>query len=105
MALQSAARVTSAPNAIATWPSSEIAFTVSSARPTSASTHSTFAPSRANRIAVALPLPMPGPREPAPVTIATLSFSRPAIAPPGDLERAHVHEYGDVRFLEDRSQP
>ena len=33
----------------------------------------------AKRIAVALPLPMPGPREPAPVTIATLSLKRPAI--------------------------
>src|SRR5262245_25272094 len=81
MRLQSAARVTSAPNASAVPPSAAIIFTVSSARPTSASTHSTFAPSRANRIALALPLPRPGPREPAPVTIATLSFSRPAMAP------------------------
>src|SRR5688572_7523599 len=79
IARQSAARVTSAAKACAIPPSPEIAFTVSSARSGCASTQSTFAPSRAKRIDAALPLPMPGPREPAPVTIATLSFRRPAI--------------------------
>jgi len=35
----------------------------------------TLAPSLANRIAVAFPFPIPGLIEPAPVTMATLSFS------------------------------
>src|SRR5262245_18476529 len=43
------------------------------------STQNTFAPSRAKATAVALPLPQPGPIEPAPTTIATLSFRRLAI--------------------------
>src|SRR5688500_5504881 len=81
MALQSAARVTSAANASAVPFSFSICATVSCARAISASAQRTLAPSRAKRIAVALPLPIPGPREPAPVTIATLSFRRPAIAP------------------------
>jgi hypothetical protein len=79
MALQSAARVTSAANASAVPFSFLIWATVSSARAISASAQRTLAPSLAKRIAVALPLPIPGPREPAPVTIATLSFRRPAI--------------------------
>src|SRR2546427_10183996 len=52
-----------------------MASTVSPARSTTASAHSTLAPSRANRIAVAWPLPMTLPLEPAPVTIATLPAS------------------------------
>src|SRR5712691_11492178 len=40
----------------------------------------TRAPSRAKRMAAALPLPRPGPREPAPVTIAILPFSRSLMA-------------------------
>src|SRR5262245_17110983 len=43
------------------------------------STAKTLAPSRANRAAVALPFPHPGPTEPAPVTIAILSFKRSPI--------------------------
>src|SRR5262249_38602697 len=39
-----------------------------------ASSKATLAPSRASNMAAALPLPMPSPREPAPVTIATLSL-------------------------------
>ena len=38
------------------------------------STRNTDAPWRASNVAVALPLPQPGPIDPAPVTIATLSF-------------------------------
>src|ERR671914_662813 len=79
IARHSAARVTSATKACAIPPSPSIAFTVSSARSSCASTQSTLAPSRAKRIEAALPLPMPGPREPAPVTMATLSFRRAAI--------------------------
>src|SRR5687767_6185678 len=78
IALHSAARVTSAANGCALPFSFSISLTVSCARPRSASTHSTLAPSRANRIAVALPLPRPGPRERAPVTIATLPLRRSA---------------------------
>ncbi len=43
------------------------------------STVNTCAPSRAKSTAVALPLPHPGPEEPAPVTMATLSFKRSPI--------------------------
>src|SRR3989442_11791253 len=52
-----------------------MASTVSRARSSTTSAHSTLAPSRANRIAVALPLPMTLPLERAPVTIATLPAS------------------------------
>src|SRR5438309_1318434 len=76
-AAHSAGRVTSAAWATASLPSARIAATVSSARSFTWSTQKTFAPSRAKRMAVALPLPRPGPREPAPVMIATLPFSRP----------------------------
>src|SRR5262245_16189460 len=42
----------------------------------------TFAPSRANRIAVAFPLPMPSARDPAPVTSATFPARRSTIRRP-----------------------
>ena len=61
-------------------PSLAISPTVSSAAARFRSTHSTLAPSRAKVTAVHLPLPQPGPLEPAPTTIATLSFRRPAIS-------------------------
>jgi hypothetical protein len=44
------------------------------------STAKTLAPSLAKRTAVALPLPQPGPLEPAPITIAILSLSRPLMS-------------------------
>src|SRR5262245_59643772 len=53
--------------------------TVSSAAARLRSTQNTRAPSRAKVTAVHLPLPQPGPLDPAPTTIATLSFSRPAM--------------------------
>jgi hypothetical protein len=56
-----------------------IAAAVSRARSSTASAQSTFAPSRAKRIAVAFPLPSSGPLEPAPVTIATFPASLPLI--------------------------
>src|SRR5262245_45188762 len=87
IAAHSAARVTSAAWARASPPSPRSAATVSSARSFIWSTQSTFAPSRAKRMAVALPLPSPGPREPAPVTIAILSCSRPLI---GSSHRARA---------------
>src|SRR3989441_41284 len=77
---QSAARVTSAAKAVASPPSPRMSPTVSSARSLSWSTHRTRAPSRAKRMAAALPLPRPGPRDPAPVTIAILPFSRSLMA-------------------------
>src|SRR5438309_9601841 len=49
---------------------------VSSSRAESRSTAKTFAPSCANRNAVARPLPHPGPTQPAPVTMAILSARR-----------------------------
>src|SRR6266545_3116968 len=77
---QSSAWVTSAAKAEASPPSPTMVFAVSSARSRAWSTHSTRAPSRAKRMAAALPLPTPGPREPAPVTSATLPFSRSPMA-------------------------
>ena len=50
-------------------------FAVSSADCALISAKSTFAPSRANNTAVARPLLQPGAMDPAPVTMATLSFS------------------------------
>src|SRR6266511_4982328 len=82
MRRHSSARVTSAAQAEAVPPSFVMAATVSSARPSSASTQSTRAPSRANRMAAALPLPSPGPREPAPVMIAVLPASLSLMAAP-----------------------
>ena len=73
---QSAARVTSACTVDATPPSAWIISIVSAARSSVMSTSRTFAPSRANSVAVARPLPTPGPLEPAPVTIATFPSSR-----------------------------
>src|SRR5258707_3622422 len=46
------------------------------------STATMRAPSRANRVAVALPLPHPLSTPPAPTTRATLPFSRPTLASP-----------------------
>src|SRR5215475_202198 len=43
------------------------------------STQTTWAPSRANSVAVALPFPQPGPTEPAPKMIAILSCKRPGM--------------------------
>ncbi len=82
MRLQSSARVTSASMANDSPPSSSIICFVSSADSLRKSTNATDAPSRANRIAVALPLPMVSPGvHPAPTIIATLSFKRPLIVP------------------------
>src|ERR1043165_5810348 len=68
--------------AAASPPSLAINPTVSSAAARWRSTQNTWAPSRAKVTAVHLPLPQPGPLEPAPTTIATLSFSRPGISSP-----------------------
>ena len=70
-ALASKATATSLPTSFSIRP------TVSSAAARFRSTQNTFAPSRAKVIAVHLPLPQPGPLDPAPTTIATLSFSLP----------------------------
>ena len=74
IALTSAFFEASASKAIASPPSLAIRPTVSSAAARLRSTQNTLAPSRANVTAVHLPLPQPGPLEPAPTTIATLSF-------------------------------
>src|SRR5918998_2722212 len=80
IASQSAARVASAWTTRASPPSFSISSFVSSARSAYRSTSTTFAPSRASTTAVALPVPTPGPGvEPAPVTIATLPSTRPAL--------------------------
>jgi hypothetical protein len=55
-------------------PSASIIALVASAHSFIASSNATLAPSRASNMAAALPLPMPSSREPAPVTIATLSL-------------------------------
>src|SRR5438552_6555586 len=65
--------------AAASPPSLAIRPTVSSAAARLRSTQKTRAPSRAKVTAVHLPLPQPGPLEPAPTTIATLSFNLPAM--------------------------
>ena len=63
------------------------------------STHITLAPSRAKVTAVHLPLPQPGPLEPAPTTIATLSFNLPAMSlTPFGVSLARAH-YSAVCFL------
>src|SRR4051812_17367139 len=80
MRAHSSARVTFAVTAVALPPSASIARLVSSAASLLRSTTSTDAPSRANRIAVALPLPMVSPGVwPPPTTIATLPFSLSAM--------------------------
>src|SRR5215813_2191534 len=94
IARQSAARVTSAANTLASPPSVAICFAVSSAFSALRSTHSTRAPSRAKSRAAALPLPRPGPREPAPVTMATLPSRRPATS--SALEGAVDADVDDV---------
>ena len=73
--------------------------TVSSAAARLRSTHITRAPSRAKVTAVHLPLPQPGPLEPAPTTIATLSFNLPAMSlTPFGVSLARAH-YSAVCFL------
>src|SRR6202035_3261307 len=72
----SAARETSAVNAVALPPSPVMIFTGSAAAAPLRSTQNTCAPSRAKVTAVALPLPQPGPIEPAPTTTAVLPLSR-----------------------------
>src|SRR5215475_10125105 len=105
IALTSALFEASHSKAAASPPSLAMRPTVSSAAARLRSTQNTLAPSRAKVTAVHLPLPQPGPLEPAPTTIATLSFSLPGISsPPGFLtpmmrqrerdtmaERAHRH--------------
>src|SRR6516165_3346699 len=80
IALTSALLEASHSNACASPPSLAISPTVSSAAARLRSTQNTLAPSRANVTAVHLPLPQPGPLEPAPTTIATLSFNLPVIS-------------------------
>src|SRR5580698_8073418 len=65
-----------------------------SARSAPRFTRTTLAPSRANRMAVAVPLPIPSPRGAAPVTMATL----PARRFMGRLERL-LHSFDDGRVL------
>ena len=79
MALTDALLVTSHSCAVMAPPNSATQSSVSFMESPSLSTANTLAPSRANSTAVALPLPQPGRIEPAPVTIATLSFNRPAM--------------------------
>src|SRR5262245_51727831 len=76
------ALVTSPANTAASPPSSLICLKSFSARSALRFTSTTLAPSRANRIAVAIPLPTPSPRGAAPVTTATLPLSRPAMFVP-----------------------
>src|ERR1700681_4134124 len=76
MASTSAARDTSAVNAVALPPSDAMISTVSCAALPLRSTQNTCAPWRAKVTAVALPLPHPGPIEPAPTTIAVLPLRR-----------------------------
>ena len=75
-ALHSSSLRTSAANAEAIPPSASISASVSLARSIFISPRTTFAPSRANNVAVAFPLPIPSLLEPAPVTIATFPSSR-----------------------------
>src|SRR5437868_6250769 len=70
---------TSPANTAASPPSSLICLASLSARSALRLTSTTLAPSRANRMAVAMPLPTPSPRGAAPVTTATLPFRRPAM--------------------------
>ena len=70
-------------------PSDVIISRVSAARASTWSTSSTFAPSRAIRIAAALPLPMPSPLDPAPVIIATLPSSLGGRSAMGDTPAAN----------------
>src|SRR5579875_2886442 len=92
---------------------------VSAARARSRSTHSTSAPSRANRMAMARPLPIVSPGVwPAPTTTAILSLSRPAMASALqvriegltgiELHAEAVQKHGDLGVLaggEDRVHP
>src|SRR5207248_8196597 len=100
IASTSAARETSAVNAVALPPSEAMIFAVSSAAAAFRSTQNTCAPSRAKVTAVALPLPQPGPIEPAPTTSAVLPLSRSidnhrkACCIP--LLKCHVEAFGDV---------
>src|SRR5437660_723919 len=80
-------------------PSLAINPTVSSAAARLRSTQNTLAPSRAKVTAVHLPLPQPGPLEPAPTTIATLSFNLPAMsatAIPSDKIRKFAYSANNV---------
>src|SRR3954468_2836373 len=79
MALTEALLVTSLSCARTVPPNSSMRATVSLIESPFLSAANTLAPSRANSTAVARPLPQPGPTQPAPVTSATLSFSRAAI--------------------------
>ena len=80
MALTSALLDASASKAAASPPSLAMRPTVSSAAARLRSTQNTRAPCRAKVTAVHLPLPQPGPLDPAPTTIATLSFSLPVMS-------------------------
>src|SRR4051812_2796213 len=82
IASQASALATSPANTEASPPSPLICRASFSARSALRLTSTTLAPSRANRMAVAMPLPTPSPRGAAPVTTATLPFSRSAIAAP-----------------------
>src|SRR5215471_2786670 len=93
IALTLSLREASASNAAASPPSLAIRPTVSSAAARLTSTHSTLAPSRAKVTAVHLPLPQPGPLEPAPTTIATLSFNLPAMSCPPSASDRSTSEY------------
>src|SRR5271165_2262692 len=72
-------RITSPARLRAVPPSPWMIAAVSSAAASARSTHATRAPSRAKATAAAFPLPQPGPDDPAPKTIAVLSFSRSAM--------------------------
>src|SRR5262249_22641558 len=74
MRSHAAASVTSVSIANASPPAALMTRAVSFARSPIRSTHATFAPSAANRFAVAAPMP-----EPAPVISATFPFIRPAM--------------------------
>ena len=80
IAATSFALLTSQATASQTPPSPSMMRLVSRAAASLRSAAKTLAPSRAKSTAVALPLPQPGPIEPAPVTSATLSLSRAAMA-------------------------
>src|SRR5271165_4163800 len=70
----------SPPTAIERPPSERMISAVSSAALRLRSKQTTAAPSRANCTAQALPFPQPGPALPAPMTSATLSFSRSIVS-------------------------
>ena len=109
----------SAPCAMASPPASRIIATVSSADPSSRSTTTTLAPSRANVSAVARPLPIVSPGVcPPPITTATRPSKRPdmvAFLPGGDAvpRRRRVRSWHDRRHprlsvlpgLESQTQP